>query len=79
MPRKQKKEPKSKIPPHGRRMHEVTRDMHGDEDPGLRKYSSDVPLGNTDPTVVRGKMVGGMPNASRMARGGLYERRGRFQ
>lgn len=70
--RKGKSKPKSKkIPKWGRSEKDVRKDM------GLRSYSSDVPIGNTGPTVVQGKMYGGMPNRSRKAMGGLRTQRGR--
>lgn len=67
-----KKKAKSKsIPKHGRSEKHVQADL------GLRKFSSDVPLGNNDPTVVHGKLYGGMPNKSRVARGRLRQQRGK--
>lgn len=73
MPRKasKKKKAKSKIPPWGRSEKHVQKDM------GLRKFSTDVPLGNTDPTMVQGKLYGngGVPN--RASRGGLRQQRGK--
>lgn len=60
------------IPKHGRSEADVSRDL------GLQNYSADVPLGNTDPTVVQGVMYGGMPNRSRAARGGLRQYRGKY-
>lgn len=69
MPKERKpntaKKAKRKIPPWGRSEKHVQKDM------GLRKFSADVPLGNTNPTMVQGKMVGGMPNNSRKATGRL--------
>lgn len=63
---------KRKIPTYGRKEKHVKKDIDS-----LRNYSADVHLGNTDPTVVQGKIYGGMPNRSRMARGGLKKQRGR--
>lgn len=70
MPKKKAKKKKS-IPLHGRDSDKVDRDL------GLHKYSTDVPLGNNDPTVVQGKLYGGMPNRSRKATGNLRAQRGR--
>lgn len=67
---KRKKQKKGKIPPWGRSEADLDRER-------LRTSSADVPLGNTDPTVVRGVMYGGMPNASRMARGPVRQYRGK--
>lgn len=66
-----KKAKKGSIPSYGRPEKHVQKDL------GLRKFSSDVPLGNTDPTVVQGKLYGGMPNRSRIARGALRQQRGK--
>lgn len=63
--------PKGKIPRYGRSRTEVRDDL-------LRAYSADVPLGNNNPTVVQGELYGGMPNRSRMARGGLRQLRGKY-
>lgn len=63
---------KKKIPKHGRSQSEIQSDYSA-----LHGWSDDVPLGNTDPTVVHGKMVGGMPNKSRRATGGLRVEKGR--
>lgn len=73
MPKKRSKKKKASdpIPKHGRSEKSVRKEL------GLRKFSADVPLGNTSPTVVRGVMYGGMPNASRRATGRMYEQRGR--
>ena len=71
-PKKKKASKGVKIPKHGRSSKEIDRDFKR-----LRDYSADVPLGNTDPTVVYGKMVGGMPNKSRKATGGLKKLKGR--
>lgn len=75
MPRERKpntaKKAKRKIPKWGRSEKQLR------NDPGLRKFSADVPLGNTDPTMVQGKMVGGMPNNSRKATGRLKPLAGR--
>lgn len=69
-----KKSPKKKIPKHGRSYSDVVKDVSMG---GLEDYSADVPLGNTDPTVVQGVIWGGMPNASRMAKGRLRQFRGK--
>jgi hypothetical protein len=70
MPKRKAKKTKKRIPPEGRPLKEVQKDMQR-----LRKFSTDVPIGNTDPTVVRGKLYGGMPNHP--ARGGLRVQRGK--
>lgn len=71
-----KKAAKSKkangIPKYGRPEADVRKDI------GLQSFAADVPLGNTDPTVVRGVMYGGMPNFSRMARGNLRTYKGKY-
>lgn len=72
MPKKQSQSKKAKIPKHGRSESDVRKDM------GLQDFAADVPLGNTDPTVVFGKLYGNMPNNSRMARGGLRQFRGKY-
>lgn len=69
MPKNGKKQ--RKIPKHGRSLGEINEEL------GLQTYSADVPIGNTDPTVVQGVMHGGMPNASRRAKGRLRELRGK--
>ncbi len=61
-----------KIPKWGRSRKEVNKDL------GLRQFSHDVPLGNTDPTVVQGTLGGGMPNASRRAKGRLTQQKGKY-
>lgn len=74
MPKKRSKKKKAKkgdIPKYGRPEKSVRKEL------GLRTYSADVPLGNNDPTVVRGVMYGGMPNSSRRAVGNLKQQRGR--
>jgi hypothetical protein len=68
MPKRKKK---AKIPKYGRPLKDVQKDM------GLKNYSSNVPLGNTDPTVVRGKLYGNMPNQSRKATGRLRVQKGK--
>lgn len=70
MPKKKRKQ--GKVPSYGRSQNEIDSDYSS-----LRGNSADVPLGNTDPTVVQGMMYGGMPNASRRATGGLRELKGR--
>lgn len=74
MPKKKKSTKGKKIPPHGRSQSEVDREYRA-----LRGWSDDVPLGNTDPTVVRGNLTGhgGVPNKPRRATGGLRVERGR--
>lgn len=56
MPKKankvRKKKSSGKIPKHGRPEKHVQREL------GLN-YSANVPLGNTGPTVVQGKLIGG--------------------
>lgn len=62
-----------KIPSYGRKRSQVSKDL------GLHTFSADVPLGNTDPTVVQGKMYNqNLPNASRTAKGGLRSQRGKY-
>lgn len=70
-PGSKKKAKKGSIPRHGRPEKHVQADL------GLRKFTTDVPLGNNDPTVVQGKLYGGMPNKSRVARGRLHAQRGK--
>lgn len=63
------------VPPWGRP------EKHVRKDEGLRKFSANVPLGNTDPTVVQGKMYGGGGSGSNYAsrsRGNLRQYRGRY-
>lgn len=70
--KKAQKKAKSKIPPWGRSEKHVRRDM------GLHdNFAADVPIGNTDPTVVQGRLYGGMPNRSRKATGGLKQLKGK--
>jgi len=62
-----------KIPTYGRKRSEVYADI------GLHTYATSVPLGNTDPTVVQGKMYNqNIPNATRKATGGLRSQRGKY-
>lgn len=71
MPKKTKRK---KVPRWGRSEKDLKKDMGmGD----AHDYSADVPLGNTDPTMVQGVMYGGMPNASRQARGRLRTQKGK--
>lgn len=73
MPKKQPASKKAKkIPRHGRSQSDVRNDM------GLQDFAGNVSLGGNDPTVRFGVMYGGMPNFSRMARGGLREFRGKY-
>lgn len=69
--KKNTKKAKGAIPKYGRSEKHVQKDL------GLQQYSSDVPLGNTDPTEVQGVMYGGMPNASRKATGRLRAYKGK--
>lgn len=78
MPKKKSsksKKAKRKIPPWGRS------EKHVQKDEGLHNFSADVPLGNTGPTVVQGKMYGdggsGNNSASR-SKGRLRQYRGRY-
>lgn len=71
MAKGKKDKSKRKVPPWGRKESAVQQDV------GLN-YSHDVPLGNTDPTVVQGVMYGGMPNKSRKATGGLKKQKGKY-
>lgn len=61
---------RKKIPKWGRSEKDIDRERG-------RSWSADVPIGNNDPTVVRGVMYGGMPNASRRAKGALRQQRGK--
>lgn len=63
---------KKKVPKWGRKESEITAALDAEHG-----YSADVPLGNTDPTMVQGVMYGGMPNASRRAAGSLRVQRGK--
>jgi len=76
MPKKKSsynKKAKRDIPPWGRSEKHVQKDL------GLRKFSGDVPLGNTDPTVVQGKLYGaGGSGMNNRATGGLRQYRGRY-
>lgn len=61
-----------KVPPWGRKESKIKKDL------GLHNYSADVPLGNTDPTVVQGKLYsGGGSGMNRPARGGLRRQKGK--
>lgn len=76
MPKKKRgkkaKKARRDIPPWGRSVNDIAGDL------GLQDFSADVPLGNTDPTVVQGVMDDQeMPNYSRMARGRLVRQRGK--
>lgn len=70
---KKSKKAKRKVPPWGRKEAHVSGDL------GLHSYSSDVPIGNTGPTVVQGVMYGGMPNKSRKATGRLKVQKGKYK
>lgn len=71
VPKKKAQKAKGAIPKYGRPEKHVQKDL------GLQKFSSNVPLGNNDPTVVQGVMYGGMPNSSRRARGPLRQQQGK--
>lgn len=64
----------AKIPKHGRKESAVAKSI------GLHTYSSDVPLGNTDPTMVQGTLLGngGVPNGSQRATGRLRAYKGKY-
>lgn len=73
MPRSPKKKSKAErdVPPWGRSQEDLDREF------GLLDFSADVPLGNTDPTVVQGVIYGGMPEGSGASRGRLRTQRGK--
>lgn len=46
---------------------------------GPGRYSSDVPIGTNQPTMVQGTLIGGMPNWNRMSRGRLQTQKGKYR
>ncbi len=61
-----------KVPPWGRSEREIEKESSGPSD-----FAADVPIGNTDPTVVHGVLEGGMPRGSGAAKGRLKTQRGK--
>lgn len=62
-----------RIPTYGRKRSEIHAEL------GLHQYAANVPLGNTGPTVVQGKLYNqDMPGRSMRAQGGLRTLRGKY-